>query len=112
MRKRGQVLDRPGPVKLHRTAFMVHPLDLSILSRTAWGGSRIRTPVGGLWREGTRLLRQSRRSYQPLLVRSDKELLAVGDAEFIENAGEVMPDCNAGDAQPIGNVFIRKAFTD
>jgi hypothetical protein len=45
-------------------------------------------------------------------VRSDKELLAVGDAEFIENAGEVMPDCNAGDAQAIGNVFIGKAFTD
>jgi hypothetical protein len=45
-------------------------------------------------------------------VRSDKKLLAVGDAEFIENAGEVMPDCNAGDAQAIGNVFIGKAFTD
>ncbi len=68
-----------------------------------------------LWKwgvNGAPFLRQGRRSYQPLLVRSDKKFLAVGDAEFIEDAGEVMPDCNAGDAQAIGNILIGEAFTD
>lgn len=45
-------------------------------------------------------------------MRSYKKLLSVGHTEFIENAGEVMSNRNAGDAQAIGYVLIRKAFAD
>lgn len=47
-----------------------------------------------------------------MLVRSDEELLATRDAEFVKDAGEMMTHRNAGDAEPVGNVFIGKAFAD
>ncbi len=41
---------------------------------------------------------QGRRSSQSALVRTKEQLLAVGHAELVKNAGEMMPDRDAGDA--------------
>ena len=37
---------------------------------------------------------------------SKEELLAVGHAEFVEDAGEVMADGRAANAEAVGNVFV------
>ncbi len=41
---------------------------------------------------------QGRRSSQSALVRTEEQFLAVGYAEFVKNAGEMMPDRDAGNA--------------
>ena len=41
---------------------------------------------------------QGRRSSQSALVRSKEQFLAVGHAELVKNAREMMPDRDAGDA--------------
>lgn len=43
---------------------------------------------------------------------TDQQLLTVGDAHLVEDAGEVMPDGGFGDAEAVGNIPIRKALTD
>ncbi len=48
----------------------------------------------------------SRQFLDPILVRADKQFLAIGDAEFIKDASEVMTDCNARDAKAVGDVFV------
>ena len=57
-------------------------------------------------------LGQSRRSCEPLLVRMDEQLLAVGHAQLVKNISEMMADRNTGDTKAVGNVFIGQAFTD
>ena len=37
---------------------------------------------------------------------AQEEFLAIGDAEFVKDVGEVMADRNAGNTQAVGNVFI------
>jgi hypothetical protein len=45
-------------------------------------------------------------------MRSDEQFLTVRDAELVENAGEVMPNRNARNAQAVGDVLIGKTFAD
>lgn len=58
------------------------------------------------------VLCQSGRPYEPMLVRTDEQLLAIGDAEFVEDAGEVVTDRNARDAEAVGNIFVGESLTD
>ncbi len=45
-------------------------------------------------------------------MRSEEQFLAVGHAKLVKNAGEMMPDRDAGNAQAIGDVFIGKPFAN
>jgi len=47
-----------------------------------------------------------------MLMCTDQQLLAIGDAEFVEDIREMMTDGDTGDTESIGNVFIGKAFAD
>lgn len=42
----------------------------------------------------------------------DEQFLAIRDTELVENAGEMMSDGNAGNAQTVGNVFVGQSLTD
>ena len=61
---------------------------------------------------GIRFLRSRRQLHDSILVCADEQFLAIGDAEFIENAGEVMADRDARNAQAIGDVLVREPLAD
>lgn len=47
-----------------------------------------------------------------MLMRTNEQFLAIGDTEFIEDAGEVMPNCNARNAKAVGDILVGKTFAD
>jgi len=53
---------------------------------------------------------QGRWSSQSVLVRANEQLLAIGHTQLVKNAGQMMPDRDARNAQAIGNVLIGQSF--
>ena len=47
-----------------------------------------------------------------MLMRTNEQFLAIGDAEFIEDAGEVMSNCDARNAKAVSDILVGKAFAD
>ncbi len=44
--------------------------------------------------------------HDSILVCTDEQFLAIGDAQLVKDIGEVMAHRNTGDAQTVGDVFI------
>ncbi len=70
-----------------------------------YGGANVRVARAAL-------LCQGRRSGQSILVRPDEQFLAIREAELVENAGEVVANSNARNAQAAGDVLVGKTFAD